>query len=390
MRVLIQQPRLPHYRVPLMRRIVQLHDWDLTLAYTPRAGTGESGIEVRDTSDACWRTVHLPIKTYRFGGARLNYQSGLLRLLRAEPWDAVFLEGAVANFSGYLAARWCRRHKVPCIWWTKGYFVPIGAVKRWLLRLQLREPHAFLPYGDTTHEFLKQYGVRAEQIVRAYNTVDIETIVQRKPMLEQRGREWLAKVGWQESRPVIATVGRLIPSKRVDELLRALSLLAKDGQVCYGIVVGDGPERVPLERLACELGLERRVYFTGRVPEDDDAAILSVADVAVFCGALGLAINQAMALGTPVVVADLPGPDGEMVIHGKTGWRYRQSDAEQLAKQLHAILSDKSVPLAQVGQQARDEMLRKRNLTAYAQAFSEAATKAAQASQATTLPRIHE
>jgi len=94
-----------------------------------------------------------------------------------------------------------------------------------------------------------------------------------------------------------------------------------------------------------------------------------------------LAINQAMALGTPVVVADLPGPDGEMVIHATTGWRYRQSDAEQLAKQLHAILSDKSVPLAQVVQQARDEILHKRNLTAYAQAFSEATMKAAQASQ---------
>jgi glycosyltransferase involved in cell wall biosynthesis len=372
MRVLIQQPRLPHYRAPLMRRIVQLHGWDLTLVYTPRAGTGESGIEVRASSDACWKTVHLPLRTYHLGSLRLNYQQGLLRMLRAEPWDAVFLEGAVANFSGYLAARWCRRHRIPCIWWTKGYFVPIGAVKRWLLRLQLREPHAFLPYGDTTHEFLKQNGVRAEQIVRAYNTVDIETIVACREMLQQRGREWLAKAGWQEKRPIIATVGRLIPTKRVDELLHALKLLAQNGQEFYGIVIGDGSEREALESLARELGLEQQVYFTGRVPEDDDAAILSVADVAVFCGALGLAINQAMALGTPVVVADLPGPDGEMVIHGETGWRYRQGYVDQLAERLQAIVCNDSGEIIRVIQQALHEILQKRSLTAYANAFGEA------------------
>jgi glycosyltransferase involved in cell wall biosynthesis len=158
----------------------------------------------------------------------------------------------------------------------------------------------------------------------------------------------------------------------VDELLHALKLLSQNGQEFYGIVVGDGPEREPLERLARELGLAQRVYFTGRVPEDDDAAILSVADVAVFCGALGLAINQAMALGTPVVVADLPGPDGEMVIHGETGWRYRQGYVDQLAERLQAIVCNNSGEIIRVIQQALHEILQKRSLTAYANAFGEA------------------
>jgi len=371
-RVLIQQPRLPHYRVPLMLRIVQLHGWEITLAYTPRSGAGESGLEMKTTAGQGIHHAHLPLRRYRLAGMSLNYQVGLLSLLRSGRWDAVFLEGARANWSGYLAARWCRRHRIPCIWWTKGYFTPQNALRRWLHRLQLREPHAFLPYGDSTHTFLTQYGVHPEQIVRAYNTVDVERIAAQRDELRARGHQLLAQLGWHQNRPLIASVGRLIETKHVDDLLRATQKLHQLGIVAHVIVVGEGPERARLETLTGELGIRHSVHFTGRVPEDDDSAILSVADVAVFCGALGLAINQAMALGVPVVVADLPGPDGEMVVHGKTGWRYPYRSVNELAQTLAEILGQGNTEVPKIVANAQQEILQRRNLRAYANAFAEA------------------
>ncbi|MFN4034148.1 MAG: hypothetical protein ACK4ME_11130, partial [Fimbriimonadales bacterium] len=62
MRVLIQQPRLPHYRVPLFNRLVQMHGWELTLAFTPRAGKGESGLEVEKAH--LFECVPLPLRQY--------------------------------------------------------------------------------------------------------------------------------------------------------------------------------------------------------------------------------------------------------------------------------------------------------------------------------------
>ncbi|MDM7460899.1 MAG: glycosyltransferase [bacterium] len=368
MRVLIQQPRLPHYRVPLFNRLVQMHGWAVTLAFTPRIGAGESGLEVEKAS--LFECVHLPLRQFTLGGVKLNYQRGLLSLLRARRWDAFFWEGTHANLSGYLAARLCRRRGIPSICWTKGYFTSENAVRRGMSRFMTRAAHAFLPYGDSTHSFLAAHGVRPEQIARAYNTVDVEAIAAQEETLRQRGMAMLKAIGWSEARPLIACVGRLVPQKRMQDAILALATMTRGGLDAYLLIVGDGPERASLERLAEELGVEPRVHFTGRVPENDDSAALAVADVAVFPGAHGLAINQAMALGAPVVAADLPGPDGEMVRHEETGWRYPLGTAEMMVETLRSAIE--CPQRKTVTENARAEILQKRSLTRYAQAFHQA------------------
>ena len=374
MKVLIQQPRLPHYRVPLFAGLTQKLGWDLTVVYSSHASRDESGIEANH--GVCFHRVNLMQRTYQLAGMQLKFQRGLLALLRSEPWDAVFLEGAQGNLSGYLAALWCRRRGVPCIWWTKGYFEPQNALRRMLHRMQLKAPHAFLPYGDSTHEFLKQYGVRQEQIVRAYNTVDVEDKHQRIDSLREMGRCMLQSVfGEQIPRPLIVYVGRLTAGKRVEDAIQSLHYLANDkGTRATLWVVGDGSRRGNLEQLAHSLGLPSQVVFAGRVPLDGDAAALSVSDVCVFPGDHGLAINIAMAVGTPVVAADLPGPDGEMVIQGETGWRFPVGDtaalAEAVLEALHAPNHDAIV------QRAQWEILSRRSLSRYAEAFQEAILRA--------------
>jgi glycosyltransferase involved in cell wall biosynthesis len=374
MRVLIQQPRLPHYRMPLFELLVRKHHWDLTVVYSSHATSDESGMEVEVS--ACFRRLNLPQKTYTLAGIQAKFQSGLMRLLRAEAWDAVFLEGAQGNLSGYLAALWCRRRGVPCIWWTKGYFEPQNALRRTLYRVQLKAPHVFLPYGDSTHEFLRQYGVSQERIVQAYNTVDVEDKYQRIDSLREMGRCMLQSVfGEQVPRPLVVYVGRLTAGKRVEDAIRALHCLSSERGVHAALwVVGDGSMRNNLEQLAHSLGLSPQVVFAGRVPLDGDAAALSISDVSVFPGDHGLAINLSMALGTPVVASDLPGPDGEMVIHGKTGWRFPVGDttalAEAVLEALHAPNRDTIV------QRAQQEVLSRRSLSCYVAAFREAAQRA--------------
>ena len=374
MRVLIQQPRLPHYRMPLFELLVRKHQWDLTVVYSSHATSDESGMEVEIS--ACFRRLNLPQKTYTLAGIQAKFQSGLMRLLRAEAWDAVFLEGAQSNLSGYLAALWCRRRGVPCVWWTKGYFEPQNALRRTLHRVQLKAPHVFLPYGDSTHEFLRQYGVSQERIVQAYNTVDVEDKYQRIDSLREMGRCMLQSVfGEQIPHPLIVYVGRLTAGKRVEDAIRALHCLSSERGVHAALwVVGDGSMRNNLEQLAHSLGLSPQVAFAGRVPLDGDAAALSVSDVSVFPGDHGLAINLSMALGTPVVASDLPGPDGEMVIHGTTGWRFPVGDTAALAEavlgSLHASNRDSIVRCAQ------QEILSRRSLSRYTEAFQEAVLRA--------------
>ncbi|GIV05865.1 MAG: hypothetical protein KatS3mg016_1440 [Fimbriimonadales bacterium] len=368
MRVLIQQPRLPHYRVPLMNRLVEAHGWELTVAFTPRSGQGESGLEVRKSD--LFECVALPLRQFRAGSLKLNVQRGLLRLLRAGRWDAFFWEGVHANLSGYLAARWCRRRQIPNICWLKGYFEPATLPRHLMNQWLWRVPDAFVPYGDETHSFLLRYGVRPEQIVRAYNTVDVEGIAARREQLRARGLSLLESIGWRQARPLLACVGRLTPQKRPQDAIQAVYHLRQHGERVFLLMVGDGSERSTLEQLVQTLGISDSVYITGRVPEDDDSAVLAAADLALFPGAHGLAINQAMALGTPVVVADLPGPDGEMVIQERTGWRYPVGDIQALAHAVTTVLHSPKRPV--VITQAHEEMLQRRSLAQYAKAFTEA------------------
>lgn len=131
-----------------------------------------------------------------------------------------------------------------------------------------------------------------------------------------------------DSARVLLAVARLTDQKGIDVAIRALAGLPADTAL---VVLGEGPERTTLQRLAQELGLERRVFLLGRVP--DVAAWLGRATVFVHPArweGFGLAVLEAMLAGVPVVatnVSALP----ELVVDGESGVLVPPDDAEALA-----------------------------------------------------------
>ena len=127
---------------------------------------------------------------------------------------------------------------------------------------------------------------------------------------------------------ILLAVARLTPQKGVDVAVRALGALPDDTVL---VVLGEGPERPALERLARELGVERRVFLPGRVP--DVAAWLRRASVLVHPArweGFGLGVLEAMLAGLPVVasnVSSLP----ELVLDGQTGVLVPPDDPVALA-----------------------------------------------------------
>ncbi|WP_286878728.1 glycosyltransferase family 4 protein [Methanoculleus sp. UBA413] len=127
-----------------------------------------------------------------------------------------------------------------------------------------------------------------------------------------------------ESSDVIFT-GRLIREKNVDVLLRALVPVREEVPDLRALVVGDGPERPALERLARDLGLAGAVRFTGFLPRYDDViAAMKASRVFVLPSTregFGIAALEAMACGLPVVTADHPGnAAGDLVVEGVNGY----------------------------------------------------------------------
>ena len=149
--------------------------------------------------------------------------------------------------------------------------------------------------------------------------------------------------------PVLLTVARLVPRKGIDTVLRALPpMLERFPQLQYWIV-GDGPARKSLARLAWELGVEQAVQFKISVsdtelPEVYQRAAIFVmptrADYLAFSvEGFGIVYLEASASGLPVVAARSGGAT-EAVIDNETGLLVPPDDPSALAEALTCLLND--------------------------------------------------
>ena len=143
----------------------------------------------------------------------------------------------------------------------------------------------------------------------------------------------------------LLAVGTLARRKGYDVLLRACALLAERKVPFQLEVVGQGPERMALRRLARRLGLRGRVRFVPRVPHENMPDVYGRADIFVAPGrrtpqgdvdGLPSALVEALASGLAVVVSDLPG-QLEAVRQGENGLVTPQEDVEALAGALETL-----------------------------------------------------
>ncbi len=139
----------------------------------------------------------------------------------------------------------------------------------------------------------------------------------------------------------LVTVGHLIARKRHADVLRALWLLRDAQPAVEWVVVGDGPEREPLERLAAELGLAERVRFTGALPHAralEEARRGGVFVLPSVDEAFGVAYVEAMAGAVPAI--GCRGEDGpeEIAAAGEGIRLVAPGDPEDLARELGALL----------------------------------------------------
>jgi glycosyltransferase involved in cell wall biosynthesis len=142
---------------------------------------------------------------------------------------------------------------------------------------------------------------------------------------------------------LITTVGNLVARKRHADVLRAMWCLRESHPQLRWAVVGDGPERPALERLAAELGIAGRVDFLGRRPHEDAVAIGRTGAVFVLPSvdeAFGVAYVEAMAAGTPAIgCLGEPGPE-EIARLGGGIRLVAPGDPEEIARTLAGILDD--------------------------------------------------
>lgn len=249
----------------------------------------------------------------------------LVRLLRARRTAAVITVGAGDKmFWGRLAAWRARVPVVLSALHSTGWPDTIT----WLNRKLTPITDGFIAVAEPHGKFLIEHEqFPPEKICVIPNGVDTHRFRPR-PALKHEVRSELAIPA---DAPVCGIVAALRPEKNHALFLRAAAITRQFLPTAHFVIVGDGPERAPLEALAAELQLGSCIHFTGS--RSDIPRLLAALDVFTLTShmeANPVSILEAMATGLPVVATEV-GSVGESVQPGITGYLAEPGNAEEIS-----------------------------------------------------------
>jgi glycosyltransferase involved in cell wall biosynthesis len=204
-----------------------------------------------------------------------------------------------------------------------------------------------LSVGDENAAYWGEYFGDRIPIFPCYYAVDNEFFQRECTAAAKHREEFRHSLGLEAGRPVILFAGKLTSRKRCGDLLEAyLKLLALGSAQAaqylppYLLVVGDGEQRAKLEQQASQAA-PVDIRFLGFCNQSEMPRLYDLCNVFVLPSMeepWGMAVNEAMNAGRPVVVSDQVGCHRNLVQPGKNGFVYPAGDTSALADSLRNVL----------------------------------------------------
>lgn len=347
MRIGIVQRVLAGYRIPLFDTIAAAAGDQLSVyAGDPRPDEmidSENEPKIAHRWQA--QNLHLGV-----GKGYFCIQRDILDWIQSWNPDVLIVEANSRYLSTPSAIRAMHRKNKPVIGWGLGS----GSSNLSFKRNFYRSFDAMITYSEAGKKSFQKYGIPAERIFVAYNAAakrPHEALPPNRPVVDP-------------FQPVILSVGRLQRRKRLDMLIRACAALKDEFQSKLWIA-GDGPACTELRELAAEI-YPQTSFFGSLYGEHLREKFLG-ADLFVMPGTGGLALQEAMAAGLPVIAGEADGTQGDLV-RPDNGRIIAAGDQEGLIQAMREMLSDPT-QLRAMGAHSykiiRDEI----NLEAMAQVF---------------------
>jgi len=219
-------------------------------------------------------------------------------------------------FAGNSYGRWAaRKARVPVV--IAGERCWDSWKARWQLAIDRRlARRTDVVLGNSTGvvEFYRRQGIDPAKLRVIPNGIEAAHV----PAVD--GQAIRASMGVPAEAPLFAVVGRLWQQKRVERAIVAACLLRVAEVDCHLAVVGDGPQRRELERLAETQAQTDAIHFLGH--RDDVPTLLQACDGVVLASdfeGMPNVVMEAMAAARPAVVTDIPGLR-DLVVEGETGF----------------------------------------------------------------------
>ena len=325
-RVGIQQRVLPAYRVPFFDALSGECANGLSIfAGDPRKEESiDSGARPQSTEFYMGENFHF------FRGVFYTcWQAGLMRWLREWQPEVLIMEANPRYLRSSMAMDWVKRRGGKVIGWGLGSPKPTGRLATTRMNYRRRFVNKFdalLTYSMQGADEFASLGFPKDRIFPAPNAV----APRPKHPLPKRSSSF------SSGKPVVLFVGRLQPRKRVDSLIHACARLPMNLRPDLR-VVGDGPQLNELKALAGEIYPD--TLFCGALHGADLERQFRETDLFVLPGTGGLAVQQAMSFGLPVIVGVSDGTQVDLV-RAENGWMLEEDSVHGLNERMTEALGD--------------------------------------------------
>lgn len=301
MKIVYIYANLPSYRRDFFTRLnSKLAEEDVTLMVMH--GTLTNKKVVKQDSGSVYQTYPFNSSKHKMGIISLVTIDGLYKKFKEIQPDAVVMSYVSTNVTMLKIARYCLSHHIPYATWRCGYnrdYNSLAAKIRGAL-INYVEKHANynITYGTWYRNELLKKGIPEDHIIIAQNTINTDDILKDNADLIRDYKHPVTKVLY---------VGSLIPAKHLPSSINAIKKLVDKGINVTFDIVGGGEVIDELRAQVRTLKLEEFVRIHGPKYGDEVKKFFRESDLFLAAGTGGLAINEAMAYGLPLVTTNADG-----------------------------------------------------------------------------------
>jgi glycosyltransferase involved in cell wall biosynthesis len=353
----LEQRLFPEYRRSFFEMLAASCPRGFCL-FAGKAREGEEILETQNLKKGEWVQAK---NQYLFGGRRLLYrQTNFLAWLKSWKPEVLIVEANPRLLGLKPVIQYMHQHGGRVIGWGLGFGGnqdDLTFLRKQINKTFIRQFDVLLSYSQKGKQEYLQAGFAGEHIFVAPNAMTPcpEWAIPRR------------KKGFQKNKPVVLFVGRLLERKSVHRLIEACAQLP--GKIHPKLViVGDGPERGSLEILSSRTYPE--TYFRGDLRGRSLEDAYREADLFVLPGTGGLAIQQAMSYGLPIISGIGDGTQSDLV-RKENGWQLRSDQVDELANTLAESFKDIE-KLRKMGEMSFQIVKNEVNLEKMAEEFAKA------------------
>lgn len=321
-----------HYR----KNVFMLMDRELGINFFFGDSRKQGAIKELDT--ACLKNFKGYFHNIGFGP--IYWQNEAIRLLWSDYTD-LFTTATHYCLSAWVILLFAPVFGKRVYLWSHGAYGNERGIKKWLTIWKMKRATSSFLYGNYAKQILTKWGVPEEKLHVFYNSLSYDEQLELRKTIQPTS---FYQEHFRNEYFNLIFIGRLTTVKKLDMILRAMSLLRNYGIYVNITFVGNGPKENELKALTREIGLEAVVWFHGSCYEEKQLAnIIYNADLCVSPGDVGLTAMHAMTYGTPVISHNNichQMPEFEAIEEGKTGSFFYENDVEDLAKCIQSWLTN--------------------------------------------------